>query len=648
VSIKTMNWVDLSIWVNSYRELLRDSVIDNIYSFKDALVLRLRLRDGGKKLLVSRPGQFIFLSPENIIDKKDLVSRDSFINHLRRIIRDCRITDITQQPCERIIDLMILCGDEKYILTLELIPRGVFVLRDSSNIIKALNKSLKTRDRVLKINSQYKYPPKTTNLYCEDDTSKILSSFRKGYDIVRGLVVGLGVPSDIAEEFIYRNNIDKSTDPKKLGDEEAMKIIDRLKRFLSELIQKPKPCIILGENNNVLEYYSYQPLSKGDVCVVESDFNDVLREYYLPRIKFFAETDLELSEFTRLKDQFIKDLEKISLDHQNLIKIKNFIDQNYYALENIFICYRESMRSRNREIACPSRDDLGCVYSVDKNILRISCGELLFEFDLMRDFRENYVEISKKISQLERGIEKIKENLNNLEKKILERRAELEKQRLVSEIRMRRRVEWFERFHWIITSEGFLAIGGRDIDQNETLVRKYLERDDLFFHADIHGGSVFILKKGTGAGEKSIIETAHLAGCYSKAWSAGYGSIDVFYVSGDQVSKTPPSGEYLPKGSFMIYGEKKWVRGVKMILGIGIEMVDSKYPRVIVGDPDYVRSRSSIYAIITPGNDSSREVAEKIVKKWLEKHREQEIFIRSLELDEVIRKIPGKSKIIFI
>jgi hypothetical protein len=159
---------------------------------------------------------------------------------------------------------------------------------------------------------------------------------------------------------------------------------------------------------------------------------------------------------------------------------------------------------------------------------------------------------------------------------------------------------------------------------------------------------VFILKKGSQAGERSIAETAHLAGCYSKAWSAGYGSIDVFYVKGEQVSKTPPSGEYLPKGSFMIYGEKRWVKNVRLLLGIGVEIIDDKYPRVIVGDPELIRSRAKIYAIISPGEESPKNVAEKIFEKWIEKHKEHEIMLRSLDLEEVIKKIPGRSRVIFI
>lgn len=46
---------------------------------------------------------------------------------------------------------------------------------------------------------------------------------------------------------------------------------------------------------------------------------------------------------------------------------------------------------------------------------------------------------------------------------------------------------WFERFHWFISSENYLVIGGRDAQQNELLVKRYLNKGDAYVHADLHG-----------------------------------------------------------------------------------------------------------------------------------------------------------------
>ena len=33
---------------------------------------------------------------------------------------------------------------------------------------------------------------------------------------------------------------------------------------------------------------------------------------------------------------------------------------------------------------------------------------------------------------------------------------------------------WFERFHWFISSENYLVLSGRDAQQNELLVKRYM------------------------------------------------------------------------------------------------------------------------------------------------------------------------------
>ena len=40
----------------------------------------------------------------------------------------------------------------------------------------------------------------------------------------------------------------------------------------------------------------------------------------------------------------------------------------------------------------------------------------------------------------------------------------------------------FEKFYWFISSENYLVIGGRDQQQNELIVKKYL--NDGCYHGD--------------------------------------------------------------------------------------------------------------------------------------------------------------------
>jgi predicted ribosome quality control (RQC) complex YloA/Tae2 family protein len=41
-------------------------------------------------------------------------------------------------------------------------------------------------------------------------------------------------------------------------------------------------------------------------------------------------------------------------------------------------------------------------------------------------------------------------------------------------------------------------IGGRDAQQNELIVKRYMKASDVYVHADLHGASSVVIKNPTG------------------------------------------------------------------------------------------------------------------------------------------------------
>ncbi len=197
-----------------------------------------------------------------------------------------------------------------------------------------------------------------------------------------------------------------------------------------------------------------------------------------------------------------------------------------------------------------------------------------------------------------------------------------------------RKKEWYERFYWFVTSGGFLAIGGRDAKTNQIVVRRYMEPKDLYFHADIHGASSVILKRGQEAKEADIYETCVFAACYSSAWKYGLLVCDVFYVKPEQVSLSAPSGEYLPKGGFLITGEKNIVKHVELKLEVSY---DEEKEKLIVG----VNLRGKKITI-RPYNEKKEESVKKLYSKLKELY--PDIVISLPELSS--RLPPGGFKIV--
>ena len=135
----------------------------------------------------------------------------------------------------------------------------------------------------------------------------------------------------------------------------------------------------------------------------------------------------------------------------------------------------------------------------------------------------------------------------------------------MKKIVVKRRLEWYEKFNWFFTSGGKLVIGGRDAQQNEMVNSRHFESGDLFFHADIHGASVTVMKDGENSGKADREEAAQFAASFSRGWQEGLRSVDVYCMRREQVSKSTEKGS-LGTGSFLLSGEREWYRNVPLAL----------------------------------------------------------------------------------
>jgi len=198
-------------------------------------------------------------------------------------------------------------------------------------------------------------------------------------------------------------------------------------------------------------------------------------------------------------------------------------------------------------------------------------------------------------------------------------------------VRVKREKQWFEKFHWFTTSGGLLAVGGRDAKQNDLLFAKHMDEADLFFHADIQGGSAVILKGGADAGQEELLECAQFAASLSNAWKNANAGVDVYAVKKGQLSKHSHGG-YIPSGAFAITGERAWFRSTRLGVRAGIgegskraELVPAVSKRKLLMETALLPSRS--------GKDKG--ALAKILAKKLNVHP-----------DELLEILPnGKSKI---
>src|SRR2546427_640593 len=193
---------------------------------------------------------------------------------------------------------------------------------------------------------------------------------------------------------------------------------------------------------------------------------------------------------------------------------------------------------------------------------------------------------------------------------------------------------WFEAYRWTLSSDGHLILGGRDARTNDQLVKKHLKEGDRYAHADIHGAPSTVIKDGAKAPEPTLREACEFALAYSKAWSAGLASGSAYWVLPEQVSKQAESGEFLPRGAFVIRGKRNYLHDLPVRIAIGEVEIDGH--RKIMGGPvSAVTMRASRYVVLGPGKEDREEVAKRLAASFV------------VPIEEVARAMPpGKVQVV--
>lgn len=246
--------------------------------------------------------------------------------------------------------------------------------------------------------------------------------------------------------------------------------------------------------------------------------------------------------------------------------------------------------------------------------------------DFTKSAQENaneYYSKSKKLALKKKGAEKAVKDMEKELERIKKKDIGITKETVFSI----REKKWYEKFHWFFASDGSLVVGGRDAQQNELLNSKYFEDNDLFFHANIFGASVTILKNGISSSDDVRMEVAQFAGCYSSAWKEMINSIDVYALRREQVSKSTSKGS-IGTGSFLLSGEREWFRNMPIALVMFVDNgVLNTVPFLMF---EKLKGRKLKGMIISEGSDKKSDAAKKIAK-----------YLDYKDLDTIVQQLPA-------
>lgn len=251
--------------------------------------------------------------------------------------------------------------------------------------------------------------------------------------------------------------------------------------------------------------------------------------------------------------------------------------------------------------------------------------------DLRKTLEQNaavYFERAKKARRKVEGVRKI----------IAQTEAQLaaEEQRLAAEAailpaqkKIKRKMQWYEKYRWFFSSEGFLVIGGRDATTNEVVIKKHTEPEDLVFHTDMAGSPFFVVKAssqpGKDIGDATIQEVINATCSFSRAWKNGMITTRTFWVNPGQVSKTAEHGEFMGKGAFMIRGKTNYLNA-SMDLFVGITADGA----VFCAPKSAVQQHCPSSFQILQGNQKTSEVAKTLKR-----------LLHADDLDAILRALPA-------
>ncbi len=670
---------DVFAIVKELDSILNNGTILNIYDIEDLLIIKVNTSFGKKNLIIKKDSRINLTEYDYPIPNYP----SQYIRSLRKLLKNRRILKISQHQFDRIIIIELSNKDNQpWKFVIELFNKGNFLLLDEKNVIQIAKKYRKFRDRELLAKREYMFPKSQGSNFLTINKKEFKELFENSdVEIVRDLSRKIHISGLYSEEICYRADINKNAYGKILSVDEYQQLYESFKNLRNQLLfGHINAQIVFDQNGNQLSVLPFEiDILKNYDKKKFNSFNKAVDEYFskIDSDALKSPSDQKIDDQIKTQEKILKNqkeyLEELKSKKENYYKIGDLIYTKLNSLEKLRSVILEAKEKKykweeiNKELEKAKMKNLNgtelfvkIITSTNQLLIKINGNEVYL--DLKKSVGQNANSIytkgkkaEKKISGTIIAIAKTEENIDRL--KLKKESMETEVDFLIKKPKKK----WYEKFRWFISSDGFLVIGGRDASSNEIIFSKYLKSHDLVLHTNFPGSPLTIIKnlENKKIPEGTIQAAADFVASYSRAWKENWGIVDVFYVMPEQVSKNPPSGEFLPKGSFMISGKKNFIKNAKTELAIGLNLIEIEnesingvkvnYPKIICGPKRVIENQSEKILIIKPSKKGlTKGKLAKEIKTYFLKNTDRELkkWVKLLSLDEIILFLPnGFSKI---
>lgn len=596
--------------------------INNIYDI-DTKFLSLKIRNNVNKtynFIMIDAGKKIYISSNKIDVNKKIPS--SFVAKLRKHLDNKLILNIEQINYDRIIDISFGYTDVQYHLIVEFYASGNIIFTDDKYVIltQSHNHMYEKGDKKVYAKVGSIFPLKMSAIdkdaynITENMFSEWYENYKKNNNIdnnniksIKNIILQSPLNifgKDVIEHSLNNVNIDSLDEKNNVflllnSIKENHIITEKCKGYIVYENQKPllyTPILYKQYENKTVNFYP--------------TFSNAVYEYH-ELIK--EKIDMKnVSNETKAKNK-TKDKDK-----QKIFNIMNQIkkmEQKYEDNNNKIIIFETNIGIIGTILEHINKYNNHCIETLEMYLDNLNEGLSLFakDFKVSVIFQNtnkvnikekkiciyylpqkyNYIcnpntspydNVSLMYQDNKKLLGKIESTKNLLQENTKEHiqteaKEHIEKETIeenINDVNLKqRKYMWYEQFHWFFSSENHLVIVGKNAEQNETLVKKYLDKNDIYVHSEVSGSGSGVIKRNEKSNMTYITyeEASIFLMCHTKAWNAN--SPDrTYWVNAEQVSKTPESGEYVSKGSFIIRGTKNFMLPPKLELGMTIMSKD--------------------------------------------------------------------------
>tara|TARA_B100001769_G_scaffold160835_1_gene126304 strand:+ start:954 stop:3128 length:2175 start_codon:yes stop_codon:yes gene_type:complete len=651
----------------------------------EQVVIRLNPKGSPSSDLVIVSGRRLYLSQRD----RPMPSQPSqFAMVLRKHMNNSRLIEVKQLGFDRIISMTFEHGSGKLTLIIELFRDGNVLLLDDDGVIIQPLTHAKYASRSLKRGVQYVPPPaavdpreidrkKLDKLLDESDDDLIRTLAARGN---LGRIYGSAICASASLEEKLKAK-DLSNEQREVLDTAITNLLQELANNHSsrmwfenkEILEKWKKATDLNEKDELsgdikeispidLKYLNselsieIETLCSGyDAAFGSHDASAFIRREEEKLVQIGQDEGEKKAKLERRADQQRNAIERFLSQAAINQELGKAMQDNWSHLETIINQFNDAISKYTwQEVAEKVReiqwiDRLNPKKGTFVAFLPDEQGEpaasvTLYADKTVHQNAQRYFQEARTLKDKSKGARKALENTEDAKSKQEKRRK---KDVAAGRVRgiQRSKKFWFEKYRWAILEGGHIIVGGRDARGNDTIVRKHLNSNDLYIHADLHGAPSCSLKlkdgftilgnvsesqngiksmqiaQNLGDGiddareleEAIIAQAAQIAVCWSRAWGSGGAAATAFHVRPSQVSKQTESGESLGRGSFVVRGKRTWYRDLHLEIGMGIGVING-IPLPVCGTVETISKIFEKWIKIVPGREKKESIANKISK----------------------------------